>query len=298
MVSGGVLIACALSLLLVSCGGGGGGGSDDDDTPVSDFVAVPGATFNGTASIADSVVFITGRTVTIPNLLVCDHEVTQAEYQSVMGANPSYFSGTNKPVECVNWYDALVYCNKRSLADGKTPCYKINGKTNPSEWGTVPTSSNSTWNSATCDFVANGYRLPTEAEWEYLARGGNLTNSGQTTYSGSNTIGSVAWYDENARLVGTGSPDYGTHPVKTKAKNALNLYDMSGNVLEWCWDWRGSISTSTPSTGAASGSIRVRRGGSWYYVASFCTVSIQGGGDPYFRYDDYVGFRIVCSRSE
>jgi len=291
---GGVLIACALSLLLVSCGGGGG--SDDDDTPVSDFVAVPGATFDGTTAITGSSVFIANRTVTIPNLLVCDHEVTQAEYQSVMGANPSYFSGTNKPVEQVSWYDALVYCNKRSLADGKTPCYKINGKTNPSEWGTVPTSSNSTWNSATCDFVANGYRLPTDAEWEYLARGGNLTNSGQTTYSGSNTIGSVAWYRENAYDVGTDSPDYGTHPVKTKAKNALNLYDMSGNVWEWCWDWNGSISTSTPVHGAASGSYRVDRGGDWNRLASVCSVFVRGGSNPYGRGGN--GFCVVCSRSE
>lgn len=293
---GGVLIACALSLLLVSCGGGGG--SDDDDTPVSDFVAVPGATFDGTTAITGSSVFIAGRTVTIPNLLVCDHEVTQAEYQSVMGSNPSNFSGTNRPVEKVSWYDALVYCNKRSIYEGKTPCYTIGGKTTPSEWGTVPKSSNSTWNSATCDFAANGYRLPTEAEWEYLARGGNLTNSGQTSYSGSGTVGSVAWYKVNASDVGSSSPDYGTHTVKTKAKNALNLYDMSGNVLEWCWDWwDGFISTSTPSAGAASGSDRVACGGCWYYDASYCPVSNRNRYSPYVR--GYgIGFRVVCSRSE
>ncbi|MBP5575455.1 MAG: formylglycine-generating enzyme family protein [Treponema sp.] len=292
---GGVLIACALSLLLVSCGGGG---SDDDDTPVLDFVAVPGATFDGTTAITGSSVFIANRTVTIPNLLVCVHEVTQAEYQSVMGANPSNFSGTNRPVECVRWYDALVYCNKRSINEGKTPCYTIGGKTTPSEWGTVPTSSNATWNAATCDFNANGYRLPTEAEWEYLARGGNLTNNGQTTYSGSNDIESVAWYKGNAYDVGSSSPNYGTHTVKTKAKNALNLYDMSGNVWEWCWDrWTDTITTSTPSSGVASGSSRVLRGGGWGLSASSCAVSHRSFNYPFIRYN-YGGFRVVCSRSE
>ena len=139
------------------------------------------------------------------------------------------------------------------------------------------------------------FRLPTEAEWEYAARGGNKSKGYK--YSGSNTIGDVAWYNDNAYSLGYGTPDYGTHQVGSKLPNELGIYDMSGNVWEWCSDWfSSSYYSSTPSanpTGPTTGSNRVRRGGCWYNHAQNCRVSYRYSCIPENR-DSYLGFRLVC----
>ena len=133
------------------------------------------------------------------------------------------------------------------------------------------------------------YRLPTEAEWEYIARGGNDgIPETQYTYSGSNTIDDVAWYTNNS--------DLKTHEVKGKAANSLGIYDMSGNVWEWCYDWYSNISSSTDAAGSASGSDRVRRGGSWLDFADGCSVSSRYYSYPFDR-DNFRGFRVVRSSS-
>ena len=260
------------------------------------FVEIPAVSISGSKTWTPaSTVFVRGRNFEIASFYMSDHEVTRGEYKTVMGSDPSVafaydkdgikLTGDdavkNNPVNYISWYDALVYCNTRSINEGLTPCYAIGGKTHPSEWGAVPTANDSTWDAATCDFTADGYRLPTEAEWELAARGGE-----SYTYAGSNTIGDVAWYTENTK-------NTGTRDVKTKKANGYGLYDMSGNVWEWCWDWDGSISSDTASAGPASGSNRVQRGGSWLHYDNYARVYYRNfGNSPSYRHYS-CGFRLV-----
>lgn len=178
-------------------------------------------------------------------------EVTQALWKAVMGNNPSEFKGDNLPVECVSWNDCKEFISKLNSMTGEN------------------------------------FRLPTEAEWEFAARGGN--NSNHYQYSGSNNIDDVAWYVCN-------SGDK-THAVATKQPNEIGIYDMSGNVLEWCADYWGNYSSSsqTNPTGPSSGSCRVGRGGSWYDVARICRSSFRDGDDP-DNLRIVLGFRLALSQ--
>jgi formylglycine-generating enzyme required for sulfatase activity len=199
-------------------------------------------------------------------------EVTQAQWQKVMGSNPSNFIGgsdaPNRPVEQVSWYDAVEFCNKLSLQEGKSPVYTING------------------NNVTLNQGASGYRLPTEAEWEYAAKGGASTPVQTVKYAGSANLEEIAWTSSNSGNT--------THPVAQKKANGLGLYDMSGNVWEWCWDWKGDYSTSaqTDPAGPASGTYRVIRGGNWYSSAGYARLSDRYSYTPDYRNYD-IGFRVV-----
>lgn len=275
------ILGLSLALVATSCGGGGGGSDDDNESPT--------VVSSVSTAITGSEVFIDGRNVTIWARWCSDHEVTQKEYIrycsfGVNHPNSYYGAGDNYPAYFVSWYDALVYCNELSIAEGLSPCYSISGSTIPSSWGSVPDLGDATWDAVTCDFNANGYRLPTEAEWEYFARGGNTTNSGQTIYSGSDTIGDVAWYSGDGFKV---------CEVKKKVANALGLYDMTGNVWEWCWDRYDSISTSTPSDGSPSGSGHVIRGGSFDDGPMHSSIAFRRGIT--LPYNKLIGFRVVRS---
>ncbi|MFA6720740.1 MAG: SUMF1/EgtB/PvdO family nonheme iron enzyme [Candidatus Cloacimonadaceae bacterium] len=262
-------------------------------TPVQ-MVTVPGGTYimgdtRGEGWISE----LPTHSVTLNPFQIGKYEVTQAEWQAVMGwwdPDPgawgqTYGVGDNYPVYYVSWYEILKYCNARSLAEGLTPVYSISGSTDPADWGPVPTFNNSNWNAVLCDWNANGYRLPTEAEWEYAARG--ATNDPDHLYSGNDVIGTVAWYQDNG--------ENSTHPVGAKAANGIGVYDMSGNVYEWCWDWYAwnyySSSPANNPAGSAYGNTRLLRGGSYYGNASLCRVSTRNSFEPNgpFRYG---GFRL------
>ena len=188
--------------------------------------------------------------VTLSSYYIGETEVTQALWKAVMGSNPSYFEGDNLPVEQVSWDDCQVFIAKLNSLTGKK------------------------------------FRLPTEAEWEYAARGGNKSH--HTQYIGSDNVDEVAWYENNS-----GSK---THTVKTKKANELGIYDMSGNVWEWCQDWYGSYSSESQNnpTGPESGTNRVSRGGSWFNYARFCRSSNRNFGTPDGRFYDH-GLRLVLS---
>lgn len=259
------------------------------------FVTVKGKTFNGTESWKpESEVFVSGRAITIRDLIVSDHEVTQKEYKTYCNyggdmPSKSYGKGDNFPAYYVNWYDAIVYCNLRSIAENLDPVYKLGTESDPKKWDGIvsadgkycgPSEINSQWDAITMDIEANGYRLPTEAEWEYLARGNK-----NGLYPGDNIL-SVAWYKAYS--------DGKTHEVKGKLPNNFRLYDMAGNVNELCWDWDNyyDVKSSTPETGVDSGSERCIRGGSWHSSHFGCAVYIRSSIAPNSR-NKYDGFRVV-----
>ena len=288
-------------------GGSSGGDSTEEEPDYSNvpvpegFVRVPGVAINGSETWKpESKVFVSGRKLKITSFFMCDHEVTRAEYKAVIGSDPSTAkaydkdgkeltgdAAGNNPVGFVGWCDAVKYCNKRSINEGLTPCYCLNGSTDPDNWPAVPEDAddtlNSTWTKVICDFTANGYRLPTEAEWEWAARGGE-----NFTYAGSNVASEVAWCEDSTR-------DIGTREVKSKKANGYGLYDMSGNVAEWCWDMYADITSKTLSTGPKSDSYirnRCERGGRWFNPAEWVTISERDSAGTY-HVSRAFGFRVA-----
>ncbi|MDR1617868.1 MAG: formylglycine-generating enzyme family protein [Treponema sp.] len=206
--------------------------------------------------------------VTLSTFFLAEAEVTQALWKEVMGNNPSRFTGDDRPVDSASWLDAVGFCNALSEKAGLPPAYEIAGNT-------------VTWRRE-----AGGYRLPTESEWEYAARGGINGVSGQALYAGGEKPEDVGWYDGNSGKV--------SHPVKGKAPNGLGLYDMSGNLWEWCWDYYGEYPRQavTDPSGPAESPRRVLRGGAWFTPVNLLRVTYRYWNSPGFKANS-VGFRLA-----
>ena len=246
------------------------------DSASPNFMFVEGGTFQMGSD--DSDWLKPAHTVTITSFYMGKYEVTQKEWKAVMGWLPieTFVKGNNLPVDGVTWYEAIKYCNRLSKKEGLTPVYKLIGLFIFGNNRIVAWNRN-----------ANGYRLPTEAEWEYAARGGN-GSPGNYRYSGSNTADEVAWHKGNSGGI--------VQEVGAKKPNGLGLYDMSGNVREWCWDWfdRNYYSNSPQNDpiGASSGSQRVWRGEYWGSSADSVGSKGRSSFPPRERLDG-LGFRLA-----
>jgi len=233
--------------------------------------------------------------VTISSFLIGKCQVTQELWERIMGNNPSNFIGANRPVENVSWFDATEFCNELSRKEGLTPCYRKRIPEIEEEFFS--------WLDETkekvilCDFTANGYRLPTEAEWENAARGGDKSRGYK--YSGSNKLDEVGWYGA-CNNSGNRTEAGGTSEVGKKQPNELGLYDMSGNVWEWCWDlYDGNYYSASPQIdprGPNAGSRRVIRCGGWNGFPEVCRVAVRNGSYPEIR-SIILGFRVVRTKN-
>jgi formylglycine-generating enzyme len=257
-----ILLIPTLVLLISSCA----------KKAPAEFVLVKGGVFKNARSGYYQ------KQVMVPDFFIGAHEVTQKEWMEVMGTNPSKFVSENLPVETVSWYDCIHYCNKRSSKEGLRPYYNITNDT-----------------IVTINKIANGYRLPTEIEWEYAAGGGQ--SSMYYVYSGSNNINDIAWYWKNSGdklLDGNWSwtvleqNHNKPKPVGSKQPNELGIYDMSGNVREWCFDWQaGDDKGNMPG--------RVWKGGGWIGADFCCEISFRASFDPNGKGPDQ-GFRVCRNK--
>jgi len=276
--TGVLLVATALLFGGCSIGGGDTTPLDYSSPTIGTLKYVPAGTFQRDSD--------PGNTSTVSAFRMSEYEIGRMQFFLVMGADPSEIacsSGINDPVQMANWYHAIAFCNKLSIAEGLTPVYSVS---TVSDWealayASIPDYSDAGWSGAAADWDADGYRLPTEMEWMWAAMGADTADPGAvntTGYSkafagstGTNNIGDYAWYSSNSG--GT------THPSGGKSPNELNLYDMSGNVSEWCWDVLGVFP-------------RIHRGGGWWLPASYCAVGLRNSSDPGLG-NVSIGFRVV-----
>jgi len=271
---------------------------------VDGFVYVEGGAFKNPRSTN-----FFGKNVTLSGFYIGRCEVTQREWRDVMGDNPSHFKNDMLPVEMVSWYDCIEYCNRRSAKEGLQPYYTIDKTRSDPNYRVDPnfgTDFDANKWLITTNPGANGYRLPTEAEWEYAASGGQASKG--FLYSGSDNLDDVAWYYQNSgdaplppkwhRQILQGNHDR-PHPVASKRPNELGLYDMSGNVREWCSDWFGGLDGAVGQhdpQGNAGGSFRVWKGGCWMAADFTCAIAYRGENNPANYRSNDQGFRLCRNK--
>ena len=280
------LLICAAAAMMAACTDNSEQspqGGETPDTPVAppvgqgDYLLINGSTF--TMGSPEEERWRendeTQHQVTVGNYYIAKYEVAQADYEALMGSNPSSFTGDRLPVEGVSWYDAVRYCNALSSQEGLEAAYTINGM-------------EVTWNRE-----ANGYRLPTEAEWEYACRAGTTT---PFSTGGNITVDQANWYSSYPYIEGEGGGAYRRQTVAVDEfePNSWGIYNMHGNVSEWCWDYYGEYGAQAQDNpaGPQSGRNRVIRGGGWYDYAKHVRSAYRSAMPA--DYIDYkIGFRVA-----
>ena len=234
-------------------------------TIMKNMVFVKGGTFkmgNENGESDEKPVF----EVSVHDFYISKYEVSREEWWKAVNRNDRNFTGDNLPVVMTAWFEAIEFCNKASMAEGLEPCYIIDGRRTITK---IP--------------GANGYRLPSEIEWEYAARGGQLSKGYK--YSGSNNPDDVAWYKSNSALQ--------LHPMGEKTPNELGLYDMSGNVWEWCYEWyEGDAYKKYQKGEEPDGVFKVVRGGAFDRTKRYIRSSVRFYFNPDYR-RNFIGFRVV-----
>jgi len=258
-----------------------------------EFVLVPAGEFQKNGD--------PGNISKVSEFYICKYEITQEQYQDIMGSNPSDSKGKQLPIGNVNFYSVVVFCNRISLADGLVPVYSMNGSTDPSGWGMIPDGESKTWNDVKCDWTANGYRLPTEMENAWASMGASFDmNNREKGYlkkfsgdNGNNNVDDYCWhgFENNAgkRL----------HEIGTKKPNELGIHDMSGNSTEWLWDLFDKTDPSGELAdyhGPAAGGGHIAAGGCWLsqdvYLRVYLPADRKGALWSRAKYD-YVGIRLA-----